>query len=82
MVKMLWLIRWSGGLACSYGGNYKFTHPFNNNWNSSSQVAVSIDNFILGAIPEVKDLTEATFNNCIIYGSFRMNYLRKNNSSI
>jgi hypothetical protein len=58
-------------LACSYGGNYKFTHStFNNNWNSSSQVAVSIDNFILGAIPEVQDLTEATFNNCIIYGSF------------
>lgn len=58
-------------LACSYGGNYKFTHStFNNNWSSSSQVAVSIDNFILGAIPEVKDLTEATFNNCIIYGSF------------
>jgi membrane carboxypeptidase/penicillin-binding protein len=49
------------GLACSYGGNYKFTHStFNNNWNSSSQVAVSIDNFILGAIPEIKDLTEAT----------------------
>jgi hypothetical protein len=58
-------------LACSYGGNYKFTHStFNNEWNSSSQVAVSIDNFIVGAIPEVKDLTEATFNNCIIYGSF------------
>jgi hypothetical protein len=54
-------------LACSYGGNYKFTHStFNNNWNSSSQVAVSIDNFITGAVPEVKDLTQATFNNCII----------------
>ena len=58
-------------LACSYGGNYKFTHStFNNNWNSSSQVAVAIDNFIEGAIPEVKDLTQATFNNCIIYGSY------------
>ena len=58
-------------LACSYGGNYKFTHStFNNNWNSSSQVAVSIDNFITGAVPEVKDLTQATFNNCIIYGSY------------
>jgi hypothetical protein len=58
-------------LACSYGGNYKFTHStFNNNWNSSSQVAVSISNFITGAIPEVKDLTQATFNNCIIYGSY------------
>jgi hypothetical protein len=58
-------------LSCSYGGNYKFTHStFNNNWSSSSQVAVSIDNFITGAVPEVKDLTQATFNNCIIYGSY------------
>jgi len=58
-------------LACSYGGNYKFSHStFNNNWNSSSQVAVSIDNFITAAVPEVKDLTQATFNNCIIYGSY------------
>jgi hypothetical protein len=40
------------GLACSYGGNYKFTHStFNNNWNSSSQVAVSIDNFIQALSP-------------------------------
>jgi hypothetical protein len=58
-------------LSCSYGGDYKFTHcTFNNNWNSSSQVAVSIDNYSLGAIPEVKALTQATFNNCIIYGSY------------
>lgn len=59
------------GLNCSYGGDYKFTHStFNNNWNSSSQVAVSINNYSIGAIPEVKDLTQATFNNCIIYGSY------------
>ena len=59
------------GLACSYGGNYKFTHcTFNNNWNSSEQVAVFVSNYITGAIPEVKDLTAATFNNCIIYGSY------------
>lgn len=58
-------------LSCSYGGDYKFTHStFNNNWNSSSQLAVSIDNYSIGAIPEVKDLTQATFNNCIIYGSY------------
>ena len=58
-------------LACTYGGNYKFTHStFNNNWNSSQQVAVAISNYILGAIPETKDLTAATFNNCIIYGSY------------
>lgn len=59
------------GLACVYGGNYTFTHcTFNNNWNSSNQVAVLINNFYKGAIPEVKDLTAATFNNCIIYGSY------------
>ena len=58
-------------LSCSYGGDYKFTHcTFNNNWNSSSQVAVTIDNSISGATPETKDLTQATFNNCIIYGSY------------
>jgi hypothetical protein len=58
-------------LACSYGGNYKFTHcTFNNNWNSSEQVAVFVSNYIMGAVPEVKDLTAATFNNCIIYGSY------------
>ncbi|MFV8443063.1 hypothetical protein [Flavobacterium sp. LB2P44] len=58
-------------LACTYGGNYKFTHcTFNNNWNSSQQVAVLVSNNIPGASPEVKDLTAATFNNCIIYGSY------------
>tara|TARA_R110000868_G_scaffold68390_9_gene202253 strand:- start:20757 stop:22271 length:1515 start_codon:yes stop_codon:yes gene_type:complete len=64
----------SAGLAslgCSYGGDYQFTHcTFNNNWNSSSQVALSIDNSISGAVPSTKDLTQATFNNCIIYGSY------------
>ncbi|RDI49547.1 hypothetical protein [Flavobacterium glaciei] len=58
-------------LACTYGGNYSFTHcTFNNNWNSSQQVAVLVSNNILGAVPEAKDLTAATFNNCIIYGSY------------
>ena len=59
------------GLACTYGGDYKFTHcTFNNNWPSSSQVAVLVNNYSIGAIPEVKDLTAATFNNSIIYGSY------------
>lgn len=67
-------------LACTYGGSYKFTHStFNNNWNSSKQVAVLVSNYISGAIPEVKALTAATFNNCIIYGSYsnEMNLARK-----
>ena len=58
-------------LACTYGGDYKFTHStFNNNWPSSNQVAVLVNNFFTGAVPEVKNLTQATFNNCIIYGSY------------
>lgn len=57
-------------LACLYGGNYEFTHcTFNNNWQSSQQAAVSLSNTLAGATPETKDLTQATFNNCIVYGS-------------
>jgi len=58
-------------LACTYGGNYKFTHcTFNNNWSSPEQLAVYISNYSTGATPEAKNLTAATFNNCIIYGSY------------
>lgn len=58
-------------LACTYGGNYKFTHcTFNNNWSSPSQLALYVSNHFSGATPEAKDLTEATFNNCIIYGRY------------
>lgn len=58
-------------LACEYGGSYSFTHAtINNNWTSSSQIAVTISNFKLGAIPETNALSKATFNNCIIYGSY------------
>jgi hypothetical protein len=60
-----------GSLACTYGGDYKFTHcTLNNNWASSSQVALLVNNYFTGAVPEVKNLTAATFNNCIIYGSY------------
>jgi hypothetical protein len=58
-------------LACTYGGNYKFTHcTFYNNWSSPEQTTVYISNYNLGSTPEAKDLTDATFNNCIIYGSY------------
>ena len=58
-------------LSCTYGGDYKFTHStFYNNWSGgNSPLAVSIDNFNTGATPEIKALTQASFNNCIIYGS-------------
>ena len=67
-------------MLCEYGGDYKFTHcTFNNNWPSSSQLAVSVSNYYKGATPEVKDLTQATFNNCIIYGSYsnELNLVKK-----
>jgi hypothetical protein len=58
-------------LACTFGGNYQFTHcTFNNNWSSPEQQAVYISNYSDDATPITKDLTEATFNNCIIYGSY------------
>ena len=58
-------------LACVYGGNYTFTHcTFNNNWNSSSQQAVTLSNFKLGSVPETNALSKATFNNCIVYGAY------------
>ncbi|WP_418263429.1 right-handed parallel beta-helix repeat-containing protein [Flavobacterium faecale] len=58
-------------LALNYGGDYKFTHcTFNNNWNGNSPTSVSINNFEFGATPELKNLSQATFNNCIIYGSY------------
>jgi len=58
-------------LAGTFGGEYNFTHcTFNNNWNSSKQVAVLLNNYLetTDAI-YVHDLTKADFNNCIIYGS-------------
>jgi hypothetical protein len=58
-------------LACAYGGNYAFTHcTFNNNWSGSEQFAVLLTNYLKGATPEVKDLSKATFNNCIVYGAY------------
>ena len=56
-------------LACTYGGNYLFTHcTFNNNWSSSNQLTLAINNYKLGANPEAMNLSQATFNNCIVYG--------------
>ena len=58
-------------LACLYGGDYRFIHStFNNNWNNSSQLAVLINNYSSGVNSDSKDLVQATFNNCIIYGSY------------
>lgn len=66
------VINYSGlaALSCIYGGDYTFTHcTFNNNWSGSEQFAVNLSNNMADATPESNDLTQATFNNCIIYGS-------------
>jgi len=59
-------------LACTLGGSYEFKQcTFNNNWSSSRQVAVLLNNYYEdenGAqVPF--DLVQADFKNCIIYGS-------------
>lgn len=63
-------------LACTYGGKYDFNHStFNNNWASSRQLSVFLNNFIEGADPEILPMEEATFTNCIIYGSNQLQML-------
>lgn len=58
-------------LACTEGGSYAFKHcTFNNNWQSSKQVAVLVNNYKnSNEIITPISLFQAEFNNCIIYGS-------------
>ncbi|MFC5044738.1 right-handed parallel beta-helix repeat-containing protein [Aquimarina hainanensis] len=61
-------------LACTYGGRYDFNHcTFANYWGFSVRQypAVSISNFIEidENTIEQKDLIQADFKNCIIYGN-------------
>ncbi len=58
-------------LACTLGGSYEFKHStFNNNWASSKQLAVLVDNYLTNEGTIVPyDLTKAQFSNCIIFGS-------------
>lgn len=64
-------------LACIIGGTYNFTHStFANYWSNSFRnfPTVLVNNFFIyvdnGAeITETRDLVEANFTNCFIYGS-------------
>ncbi|MEO0060157.1 MAG: hypothetical protein RLZZ312_1804 [Bacteroidota bacterium] len=72
-------------LACTLGGNYNFRHcAFNNNWNSTRQVSVLIDNFFKNASQQevAFDLTQATFSNCIIYGGNQVQMLLNKTSVV
>jgi hypothetical protein len=57
-------------LACIYGGKYNFNHStFNNNWPSTRQVSIFLNNYIESAIPPIQPMVEATFTNSIIHGT-------------
>ena len=66
-------------LACTLGGSYEFKHcTFNNNWSSSKQVAVTVDNYYTDTTTDQQvafDLTKADFKNCIIFGSNQVELL-------
>ena len=70
-------------VACTLGGNYEFKQcTFNNNWPSSNQVAVLVDNYFINATNEqvVFDLEQANFYNCIIFGSNQVELLLNKSS--
>ncbi len=72
-------------LACTLGGNYNFKHcTFNNNWNSTKQVSVLIDNYFKNSsgVEVPNNLSEATFSNCIIYGSNQVQMLLKKSTDV
>jgi hypothetical protein len=59
-------------LACTLGGSYEFKQcTFNNNWSSSKQVAVLLNNYYKdeNGVSQPFPLDQADFKNCIIYGS-------------
>jgi hypothetical protein len=64
-------------IACTEGGSYLFKHcTFNNNWQSSKQVAVLVSNYkkVDETITPIA-LNQAEFDNCIIYGSNQVEIL-------
>ncbi len=66
-------------LACTLGGSYRFTQStFNNNWQNSRQYAVMLNNYFVDQESNQEfnyALQEATFTNCIIYGSNQIELL-------
>ena len=73
--------------AGTFGGKYNFTHcTIANYWNSSFRQfpALLLNDFVLdeNGIPIVNDLTEANFNNCIIYGNDNPEFLLENEGDI
>ena len=73
--------------AGTFGGKYNFVHStFNNNWPSSGQFAVWLNDWNDDGNPatplQFQPLEEASFHNCIIYGSNQVElFLDKKNDS-
>lgn len=59
-----------------YGGKYNFTHcTLHNSWNSPNQFSVYLNNGLRTTDGFIgNDLTEANFNNCMIYGNNRIQF--------
>ena len=73
--------------AGTYGGKYNFTHcTIANYWNNSFRQfpAVLINDFFVDENDTVfiKDVTEANFNNCIIYGNDNTEFLLQNEGNV
>ncbi len=66
-------------LACLEGGDYNFTHcTFNNNWQSSNQSAVFLNDYYTDISDTNHPSTvNASFQNCIIYGSNQIELILK-----
>lgn len=58
-------------LACTYGGTYNFTHcTLANYWNRPNQFPLLLNNYLQVSQTQFDDsTTNATFTNCIFYGS-------------
>lgn len=73
--------------AGTLGGKYNFTHcTIANYWNNSFRQfpAVLLNDFVLdeNGMPITNDLTEANFNNCIIYGNDNPEFLLENEGAV
>jgi hypothetical protein len=66
------VINYSGqaNLAATYGGTYTFTNcTFNNNWSSSKQAAVLLNDYLETETAYLTKATTTNLTNCIVYGS-------------
>ena len=65
-------------LACTFGGNYDFTHcTFANYWSSPSQTCLVMDDY---DGTSNFTLTQANFRNCIFYGSSNISIVLESNN--